>query len=625
MKAILLAILITAAHLASGATYYVRTDGDNGNAGTADNSGGAWRNIWYAANNVSAGDTVQIGAGEFREFITNTVSGTAGSPITFVGTRSGATWQTIIDPSTSYASGWVAAPEIGTGVYKRTLDFVAREMTIGGKRLAYLHAIGDLGFTGYGAGAPTTGAGFLTLATDATINSTLNPPHTIEWWESVKAAFCSDGTTCYLRLRDGSDPNGLDIRAAANNPARVSVSDVYGIGVRIINQSYLTYSNLSFKVPFWGFHLQGASHHINIVSNKFTGGYCKVYMQSGPYQNQVTGNEMTANYYGFDDIGAWGGSAATTTSAHNRENLFNVSKYLMNPDLMALDDSIKFIGAGNSNVIAFNYFHDILGNAIWPAGTAAFQMTNTMIYSNSFANMQEAAVRLLPWQRDTRVFGNAIRDCGVSFRVHQMDDVSVTGETNRQIFVYRNTCYQPEGLGDQIYFHFHGDGADAYAPEIWFYHNSFSGGYHGITPGEIGSTGLTNVHFLNNVFSDVQYDGVYNADDPFILSAWMVGQFDYNVITPPWLGDPVWRGENCVTNELGEWTNAENMGFALAVGSPAIDAGLNIPATYPALPFTGTQSGSAWDIGAVEYGATEIDPPADPVAGTANIGTLILR
>jgi len=81
-----LSMLLTfAAAISVDATvYYVRTDGDNGNAGTSNSSGGAWRTIDYAADNVSAGDTVRVQAGTFEERVSPVSSGNVSNPITFV-------------------------------------------------------------------------------------------------------------------------------------------------------------------------------------------------------------------------------------------------------------------------------------------------------------------------------------------------------------------------------------------------------------------------------------------------------------------------------------------------------------------------------------------------------------
>ena len=80
---LILAVLVSA--LVSGplfgATYYVATDGDNGDAGTI---GAPWATVGYAADQMSAGDTCYIRGGTY--YITSTItldnndSGSSGSP-----------------------------------------------------------------------------------------------------------------------------------------------------------------------------------------------------------------------------------------------------------------------------------------------------------------------------------------------------------------------------------------------------------------------------------------------------------------------------------------------------------------------------------------------------------------
>jgi hypothetical protein len=79
------------------ATYYLRVDGNDSNAGTADTSGGAWRTLGKAGSSVAAGDTVYIraSAGNASTYPTSSLdytisayftptNGTAASPVSWV-------------------------------------------------------------------------------------------------------------------------------------------------------------------------------------------------------------------------------------------------------------------------------------------------------------------------------------------------------------------------------------------------------------------------------------------------------------------------------------------------------------------------------------------------------------
>lgn len=77
-------LLFLSASAASGATYYVRTDGNNANAGTANTAAGAWRNIDWAADHAAPGDVVRVQAGTYIEVASPSVNGTAGNTVTLV-------------------------------------------------------------------------------------------------------------------------------------------------------------------------------------------------------------------------------------------------------------------------------------------------------------------------------------------------------------------------------------------------------------------------------------------------------------------------------------------------------------------------------------------------------------
>lgn len=82
----ILIALIGWATAASAATYYVRTDGSDSNAGTANTSGGAWLTVQKAANTITAGDTVLVQSGTYSETVTvDSGDGSSGSPKVFIG------------------------------------------------------------------------------------------------------------------------------------------------------------------------------------------------------------------------------------------------------------------------------------------------------------------------------------------------------------------------------------------------------------------------------------------------------------------------------------------------------------------------------------------------------------
>ncbi len=117
----------------NAAVFYVSTSGnDTGNGSQST----PWRTISQAAKQVNPGDTVSVGPGTYTENVTLSVSGTESKQITFQGSRGiKGEWLTRIDPTIEASSGWVAAPEIGKGVYKQDFGFQVGALICDGKSM----------------------------------------------------------------------------------------------------------------------------------------------------------------------------------------------------------------------------------------------------------------------------------------------------------------------------------------------------------------------------------------------------------------------------------------------------------------------------------------------------------
>lgn len=616
------------------ATYTVSTTGSDSNSGTESEP---FRTVGKAASVVVAGDSVHILAGEYFESVTNTTDGTAGSRIFYYGDGldSSGHPKTIINYSDPLTN-WVVAPEGSNGVYKCTVEKPILEMTMGAarQRVAWVYTDGDI--TAYLDNVYTntpmvaTGLEFLSMPTDTVLGNTYN-----KWmvWDTLGFLFTSGttNTTCYFRGKNGEDPNTLGLRGMHNNGYLDNGNMWRRKAFYLSGSSYVTISNLWICGSPVGIYMDQDSHDNLVVSNYFTGMTAPIYLYGSALigTNQIIGNTIFHNWCGWTNAGAYETSPPYPVLNAIKKHCYEYFKYLAGQN-GNFSQGIYLYYAGNENVIAYNDISetriqiDVDGNPTAPS-------LNTLIYSNTLYGSSLAGFISGPGQNGTRFFGNVVSDMNCMIRLAELDNQY---ETNRLLYIYRNTLWNPTNTGYHLYLFWAGVEGNTNFPAMWFYHNDFVGSYRSILANanaeEAG--GAQQFRFVNNIFSGgSQFAGAYSAEFFTNGPPMMCGGFDYNLMRTNYVDEPgvyttniAWFGDENIQTGTDEWVTGSIIPLlTLSSGSMAANSALDVHSTftflgteYPALPDTATKSGTAWDIGALEY-----TPPA-ATANTLRVGNM---
>ena len=192
-------------------TIYVSAEGDDASLGDESSP---LRSIQRAVDLAQAGDTIEVGAGTFRERLVIRGRGEAGAPIVIQGARApSGELLTVLDGSEA-VTDWVpvtkqAWPSArGTwspGIYKtRSIPYEPFCMVSGDKDIAKLS---------WKPGSKYDMFEYIGLPEDEIVNTQYNDLD-VPYWDMIGALYAHHEGTTYVRFRGGEDPNTRDVRAA---------------------------------------------------------------------------------------------------------------------------------------------------------------------------------------------------------------------------------------------------------------------------------------------------------------------------------------------------------------------------------------------------------------------------
>ena len=537
--------------MAHSATYTVSTQGNDKNPGTAQSP---WRTIQKAANTAIAGDTVQVQAGTYAERVTFPKSGTASNPITFTGVRgSGGSWDTIINGSNA-TSGWVTAPEVGSGVWKTTLGYAPQAIMADEKNI---WKISDRAMKGEVLQG-TDGNGFVYLARSATaqIGTAFG---TVYYWDGIEALFGNLGSTTYLRFRNGDNPATRNVRAAPTG-GTVTFSGVNNIILR------------DFKIVGgqWQIYVTGGAQNITIDQNFLATGQRRISV-NGASNTTISANKMTMQGLGTEAFKPGDRNTTSYPRIINRHE-YDENKFIIG-ETDTNDASIMIASnAANTTVTGNEVYDGMLGIQI------SETTTNTIITNNTIHNFSDSGVYIYPDSASIYIHNNLFYDDEHHVRINAM-------HRDMDVYIYANRFHQPtyngQGFGAK-HVHFSPDSSRPVLARVWVYQNSVAGGGWACDVGVEGTVpNMPYVHIINNLIST---DGLTSGPSP---NGWEVTS---NYFDKLWYSDTI-------------------PDFVLPTGHKARDSGVDlISRGLPGMTTAYYRDGRP-DIGAIQGTSQSTIPP----------------
>ena len=617
-----LLILLCVASQLSAATYYVRTDGNDSNTGTADSAGGAWLTIGKAASTAAAGDTVNVAAGTYAEHVSLLTSGSSGNRITFQGTRGGGgEWLTIIDPSVELSSsGWVSAGM--NGAWKKTsLPFVPGHVQVDGKHL-------------YNANPRTVESGLAwSLMSPAAAATTTHPDlgwnTPLPYWDGVEGLWCYATNYLFIRFRNGESPSTKTIRISNANGQFMNAYVNPGMGFWI-KGSYVTVKDFHIRGALNGIGIRGSAAYVVVTSNYVQHGFSGIVAAATDAIASVNNLEISYNVISQDHYMATGSAVNGAWANNHPETWPQVRRYFVQKTIEGNDNGLFGNGTeggatgltstGNNVTIVGNTMTNIAYAGIWQGNDNDPQnyppTTGLVIASNTVVNSSGSGFSLHNGAGEVKAHDNYFENVTYPWR---MQNVNKPNQGGQNWYIYRNRQYLPLGVGLHFYQHMWSGITSASYITIWVYNNSWSGGRFGVLY-QSGSSfpdtdALRHNRFFNNIISTETAWAIYDNN-------YSVGEWSHNVVKGKPSATPSWYLSSNIPVTDYVWPTAYP-DFLIDETSVAWESGTNV------FGVTGLDSRTmefdAWDIGAYEYVEPEDPPTTPPVSLSTPNGTTLME
>lgn len=556
----------------------------------------AYRSIQAALNDASAGDTVLVAPGVYRERVHFAQGGREGAPVVLEG-EPGA----ILDGSTPVDLAWSLALDVGPDVYRAPLAFFPFTVTADGKTITTL----DEKRTDSAEGSAPGHGWKRILWREAFVNG-VGP----SGWDGVKALamYRHAEKELLVRFRGGLDPRDMTITVAPREPA-VRISGVDRCVVR-----GLVIRNAAIGVQITR-SLGSVVERCEIDPADFG-----VSIGDGADRCTIRFNRIALNPYAGADpwgVGAWDNWQAMKVGGYyDRAGI-------------TLGSSV------GGHRIHDNYIHDHWdgisdsGNPPWTKTPDPTANSGLRVHHNYFFNLSDDAIETMGPGIDCEWHDNRIERslCGFRIKAPQQGPLYIY----RNIFFANKEDFRNWGTDRQHY-------PDA---EVWVYHNtSTSDAAINLNYGPAPMSAVApRYHYFNNLFWCRAW---VRKNRSALATDW---QADHNVFLRvsaayprPWsrpsdddsadVNASLWEAGREAARQAGldthsTWAEGENTGFtdgagydvSLTADSPARAAAAD-PATLRDTPLPGLTpgyyDGELPDAGALQFGQPMPRLPRDP-------------